>query len=112
MTQRVWNEIEQLLLSQGLDERSLPTLVNAAFGYKIRRSNYMLEAEVSEQVASRELRVLVDKGLLSAEGETRGRTYTASPMLSSIYLRSYERRTNVDPFRQGALPFPAEGIPA
>ena len=112
MTQRVWNEIEQLLLSQGLDERSLPTLVNAAFGYKIRRSNYMLEAEVSEQVASRELRVLVDKGLLSAEGGTRGRTYTASPMLSSIYLRSYERRTNVDPFRQGALPFPAEGIPA
>jgi hypothetical protein len=112
MTQRVWNEVEQLLLNQRLDERSLPTLVNAAFGYRIRRSNYMMEAEVSEQVASRELRVLVDKGLLIPAGETRGRTYAASPMLSNIYLRNYERRTNVDPFGQGALPFPAEGINA
>jgi len=112
ITQRVWNEVEQLLMSRDLDERSLPTLVNAAFGYKIRRSNYILTAEVSEQVASRDLKVLVDGGLLTPEGETRGRAYAASSMLRDIYIRNYERRTTVDPFVQGALPFPAESVPA
>jgi hypothetical protein len=87
-----------------------PTLVNAAFGYRIRRSNYIMEAQVSEQVASRELRMLVDRGLLSAEGETLGRTYAASSRLGELYLRNYDRRTTVDPFGQGARPFPADGM--
>ncbi len=91
----------------GIDERALPTLVNAAFGYRIRRSNYILEAQVSDQVASRELRTLVERGLLTAEGETRGRTYRASPTLSGLYVKHYERRLTADPFMQGALPFPA-----
>lgn len=109
MTQRVWNEVEELLIARGINDRALPTLVDAAFGYRIRRSHYMGAAEVSEQVASRELRVLVESGLLVAEGETKGRAYVASPMLREIYLRNYEQRTNVDPFMQEALPFLQEG---
>jgi Fic family protein len=107
MTQRVWNEIEILAHRKGLNDRMIPTLADAAFGYRIRRTHYTNQAEVSEQVASRDLKILVDHGLLIGEGETRGRIYRASPSLSEIYTRNYEPRTNVDPFMQETLPFPA-----
>ncbi|MGZ4824563.1 MAG: Fic family protein [Terriglobales bacterium] len=110
MTQRVWNEVEELVNKRGINDRATAVLVDAAFGYAIRRSHYISSAEVSEQVASRDLRILVESGLLAAEGETRGRAYAASELLREIYLRNYERRTDVDPFRQGALPFPQNGV--
>jgi Fic family protein len=108
MTQRVWGEIEQILLNRDLNERALPALADAAFGYRIRRSHYLLSAEVSEQVASRDLKQLVDAGLLEATGETRGRIYTASPLLREVYLKNYERRTNLDPFTDSPLPSPSQ----
>ncbi len=98
MTQRIWNEVEQLINQKKINERSLSTLVDAAFGYKIRRTHYMNAAEVSEQVASRDLKVLVDQGLLTGQGETRGRIYQAAPVLQEIYARHYETRTHIDPF--------------
>jgi Fic family protein len=110
MTQRTWNEVEALLQRKKVNERALPALVDSAFGYRIRRSNYMASAEVSEQVASMELRLLVDLGFLIAEGETKGRLYRASDKLREIYLRNYEPRSTVDPFTQEALPFPADGL--
>lgn len=100
MTQRVWNEIEQIIGERGLPERALTPLVNAAFGYRIRNSAYRAYAEVSEQVASRDLKMLVNAGLLAADGQTRGRIYVASPSVKEIYVRNYEERTNVDPFPQ------------
>jgi hypothetical protein len=65
-------------------------------------------AEVSEQVASRDLKELVEKGLLIARGETRGRIYDGSPLIREVYLRFYETRSNVDPFAQAETPSPAE----
>ena len=108
MSQRVWNEIEQIAAKKGIQERSIPALFDAAFGYRIRRTHYMASAQVSEQVASRDLKILVDLGLLIGEGETRGRTYRASQPLEEIYLHNYESRTQVDPFKQEGLPFPVE----
>jgi len=110
MTQRVWNEVEELLRRKKVNERALPALVDAAFGYRIRRTHYINSAEVSEQVASIELRMLVDLGLLTAEGQTRGRIYRASNKLSEIYRRNYEPRSNVNPFTQEALPFPPDAV--
>jgi Fic family protein len=110
MTQRVWNEVEELVNKCGINDRAMPTLVDAAFGYVIRRSHYITSADVSEQVASLDLRILVESGFLIPEGETRGRVYAASEMLRGIYLKNYERRTDVDPFTQGALPFPKNGV--
>jgi len=106
ITQRVWDEIEMLIHRKGVHERSLPVLADAAFGYRIRRTHYMNSADVSEQVASRDLKLLVERGLLTAEGETKGRIYRASDDLHSIYARHYETRTNIDPFTQDTLPFP------
>ena len=110
MTQRVWGEVEQLMKRRHLNDRGLSTVVDAAFGYRIRRTHYMNAAEVSEQVASRDLKTLVDSGLLIAKGETKGRVYSSSAVLHEIYLRNYEQRTNIDPFLQDALPFPQEGL--
>ncbi len=110
MTQRVWAELERILIKRGINDRALPTLADAAFGYRVRRSAYMNATGVSEQVASRDLKMLVDHGLLISEGETRGRTYEGSPLIREIYVRNYEPRTNVDPFTQGSLPFPAETV--
>jgi Fic family protein len=109
ISQRVWTEIEQLILMKGIHERSIPALFDAASGYRIRRTHYTNSAGVSEQVASRDLRILVDLGLLVAQGETRGRIYEASPVLRDIYLRNYESRSIADPFTQEALPFPVQG---
>jgi Fic family protein len=110
MTQRVWAELEHILQRRGINDRALPAVADAAFGYKIRRSHYMNATGVSEQVASRDLKLLVDHGLLTGEGETRGRMYEGSAMVREIYLRNYEPRTSVDPFMQGALPFPSETV--
>lgn len=104
ITQKVWDEIELLVNRKGMNERCLPALADAAFGYRIRRSHYMNSADVSEQVASRDLKLLVERGLLVAEGETKGRIYRASDDLHSIYSRHYETRTNMDPFTQDAVP--------
>jgi len=101
--QRVWGEIEELVRKKGINERALPTLADAAFGYRIRRTQYVSSAEVSEQVASRDLRILVDEGLLLAEGETKGRIYSAAPALAEIHARHYETRTHADPFADTAM---------
>jgi Fic family protein len=108
ITQRVWNELEQILQRKRVNDRALPAVADAAFGYRIRRSHYLKSAGVSEQVASRDLKELVDKGLLVAQGETRGRIYDGSPLIREVYLRFYETRSNVDPFTQAAPPFPTE----
>lgn len=110
VAQRVWTEIEQIVNKKGINDRAVPALFDAAFGYRVRRTHYMASAQVSEQVASRDLKMLVDHGLLTGEGETRGRIYDAAASLRDIYLRNYEPRTNVDPFKQEGLPFPVAGI--
>jgi DNA-binding transcriptional ArsR family regulator len=94
---------------KGVPERSITALFDAASGYRIKRTHYMNSTGVSDQVASRDLKILVDLGLLVAEGETRGRIYDASPGLRDIYLRNYESRSNADPFTQEGLPFPVQG---
>jgi Fic family protein len=101
MTQRVWNEIEEIVTRRGLPERATTALVNAASGYRIRNSSYKTYADVSEQVSSRDLKLLVDEKLLVATGHTRGRLYSRSASLEEIYRRNYEQRTNVDPFLEG-----------
>ncbi len=105
ITQRVWNEIEGIIESRGLPERMIVALVDAAFGYRVRNSIYRINADVSDQVAGLDLKLLVKEGLLVASGATRGRVYTASDILKNIYLKNYEPKTYEDPFAQPSLPF-------
>lgn len=98
--QRVWEEVEREIQLRGLHERMIAPIVEAAFGRLIRRSAYCALAEnISEVVASRDLKQLVDATYLIPIGEKRGRVYRASPMILGIRTRAREERKYIEPFR-------------
>ena len=99
--ERRWDELDREVHRLGMPERSIAALFNAALGHRLRNATYRTLAEdVSELVASRDLRALVDAGMLTPVGERRGRTYTASPSLRAIEhsVRSARTRDETDPF--------------
>jgi len=89
-TDRVWSELEQLIKVRGLPERVIYALSDATFGYKVRNATYRGIAEIADAVASRDLKLLVDAGLLLPAGEKRGRAYVASGILKKIRERTRE----------------------
>ncbi len=85
---RVFDEVAKIVSQQGLLERMTISLVDAVFGYKIRAGRYQQDNQVSDVVASRDLRRLCDAGLLEPIGEKRGRYYIAAKPLREIYAKS------------------------
>ena len=81
---RVWDAVEQRATQRGLPDRTVVVLAEAALGLKARNATYRKNADVSENLASRDLKQLVDAGLLVAKGERRGRYYVASPELRDM----------------------------
>lgn len=73
-------------------------LIEAAFGGRIRNASYRVSTDVSNNLASRDLKALVDASLLVPEGERRGRYYVASPAVRAIRERSRLPKGNDDPF--------------
>jgi hypothetical protein len=65
-------------------------LSDATFGHKVRNASYRPVAEASETLASRDLKLLVEAGLLIPAGEKRGRIYVASEKLREIRERTRE----------------------
>jgi Fic family protein len=100
---RLWNDLEEELRRRGLDDRMLTAVYEAAYGLRVRSSRYRLQAEVSSQVASRDLRVLVDQGLLQPQGEKKGRFYVASPYLRDIRDRNREIKIPAPQIPNGQL---------
>ena len=96
--ERVYAELMNLVESRGFPERTAMALLQAAFGSKVRNSSYRVSAEVSNNLASRDLKTLVDANLLVSEGEKRGRFYKASPTLAEIRQRLRLPRPIDDPF--------------
>lgn len=105
-TKRVWDHLEVEIKRRGLPERMIVALVDAAFGLKVKNATYRSAAEVSENVASRDFKELVESGLLVASGEKRGRYYAASPLILSMRDRCREPKENVDPFIRESLRLP------
>jgi len=104
---RVWEEISKLTKANGLPERSEGPLLEAAFGNKIRNHRYRVENDISDVVASRDLKRLCELGLLSPVGEKRGRFYVAEKLLLEISLRTRDAGRSADPYeivasREGA----------
>lgn len=82
--ERRWDALEGLVRDLRLPVRSIGPLFNAALGSRLRNPTYRTLADVSELVASRDLRALVEARLLTPEGERRGRTYVRSDRLRQI----------------------------
>ena len=107
--QKLWDALEVEIQGRRLPERVIFALADAAMGLRVRSSTYRAAVkEISAQIASRDLKLLVDERLLMPEGERRGRVYTASPIVKSIRERTRESRLIEDPFipSQAVVPFP------
>jgi Fic family protein len=97
---RLWDELEKELAKHRLPERAIYALSDAAMGYRVRSSHYKRVADVSTVVASRDLRAIVNAGLLIAQGERRGRLYVGTEPLKAIIqqISQSEPKDNPDPF--------------
>jgi Fic family protein len=109
-SERLWVELEQIRDREGLPERVLVALYDAASNFRVRNSVYRAtlfyaDEEITEQVASRDLRALTNLGLLVPHGEKRGRFYVAGTPLRELRekIRSTrDPRDNSDPFAAAA----------
>lgn len=111
-SEQLWGDLEELAKSHELPERVVPALFDAAIGYRIRNSTYRAVAdsedgEITEATASRDLRQLVQAGLLEPRGERRGRLYTATREVLSLrrsIVAARDPRDDSDPFEGAAAP--------
>lgn len=86
----LYNGIIKITARDRLPDRAAIPMFDAALGLTITNSWYRRDADVSELVASRDLKRLADSGLLDASGERRGRVYRAGKEL--LALRASVRR--------------------
>jgi len=84
----------------GLHERTVMALMEAATGLRVRNSSYRASAEISNNLASRDLKSLVDAGLLEARGARRGRHYVASAGVRHIRESTRLPKLSNDPFEE------------
>ncbi len=98
-SERLWEAIDGERQRAGLDDRAMGSLYNAAEGLRVCRPDHIEYADVSERVATSDLKKLVDAGLLRAVGDRRGRHYLASDRLQELNRRIREERKSIpDPF--------------
>lgn len=94
----VYVELETLVAERGLPSRVAVGLLEAAFGARVRNASYRVSTDVSNNLASRDLKQLVDAGLLEAKGEKRGRHYVAAAPLRAIREKNRKPKGVDDPF--------------
>jgi Fic family protein len=106
-SEELWEKLERVVASRGVPDRTVAVLWDAAMGYRVRNATYRAifeesaEDPISEAVASRDLKQLVEAGLLIPRGEKRGRLYLPSKDLWDIrqrIIRSRDPRDDSDPF--------------
>jgi len=95
---QLWTLLEAETTRRGLPERSMFALSDAAIGFRVRNATYRTAAQISDPLASRDLRALVDAGLLVPHGERRGRHYVASEWLLQARTSTRAATVTTDPF--------------
>jgi Fic family protein len=101
-TERTWTELERLVARTSIPDRTLYALYPASYGLRVRRQLYEKDADVELSTANRDLRQLVDLGLLEAVGETRARSYVATAKLREIRSNAARLRPQLrDPYPSG-----------
>jgi len=106
----VWDRAEQEVSRRKLPERTILALVDATLGYRVRNATYRSAAEISDHLASLDLKALVGAGLLVPHGERRGRFYLAADCLKSIRVATRPKKPVEDPFESSSsgqlMPWP------
>ena len=94
----LWDALEAEVAKRRLPDRTVLVLADAAIGLRVRNATYRSIAEITENLASKDLKLLVAEGLLISHGEKRGRFYLASDPLKAIRAKTTENRRIEDPF--------------
>ena len=99
-SEELWTRLQSVLHREELPDRAMAALYDAALGHRVRRTRYQDEVGIEDATAGRDLRIMTNKGLLEAQGATRGRFYRGSPELRKIYrdLRQERPRRILDPY--------------
>jgi Fic family protein len=96
---RLWTALEQLTKAGRVVGRAPFALYPAASGLRVRRAVYEKDAEVETGTAARDLRLMVEAGLLEPRGETRARYYVGTPRLLDVRKQVVGDRTPLrDPY--------------
>jgi len=95
---QLWEVVDTLIKKLGLNPRMEIALLDAALDFRVRNQRYREDNEISNQVASRDLKTLCDHGLLEAVGDKRGRYYTAGRPLKEIREKTREKSKAKDPY--------------
>jgi Fic family protein len=96
--ENLFDFMDQLVEKRNLNHRVSMPLFDLALGLRMTNSRYQREAEVTQYVASRDLKQLCDAGLIEPRGENRGRFYVAGPILREARTRFRRKRTVSDPY--------------
>ena len=101
---RLWDALETHINERDLPSRAIFALSDAALGYRVRNPLYRKAAEITTNLASRDLRQMVRAGFLIPKGEKKGRYYIASDWVRDIALVSdRQKKLIADPFEQLSL---------
>lgn len=100
-SERIWGELEALVMRTRIKPRSVAALFDATLGLRVRNSSYRKvlkswDEEISNQVATTDLRTMVNSSLLEQKGTTRGTYYVAGPPLIDIRTRLRRGRQPID----------------
>lgn len=98
MLQGIWSNITKEIEKRKLMERLSWAVADASVGIKVRNSTYRKQTNISNESASKDLRTLVEEGLLIPKGERKGRYYVASPIVEAMGMDAFIPRHNRDPF--------------
>jgi Fic family protein len=86
-SEAIWVAIDDIREARGLPERVISTLFDAATGLRVRNASHRKSVELTEleeisnQVATNDLRGMVRAGLLTQHGSKRGAFYVAADPL-------------------------------
>lgn len=100
----IYDGVEQIVKKNKLQERMTLPMFDAALGFGLSNSRYRGETDVSEFVASRDLKKLTDLDLLEPKGERRGRSYSATGELATLRRAARRPKILADPYQLLSLP--------
>ncbi len=98
MLEKIWTGITSIVESEKLMERTAWALADASIGIKVRNSSYRKQTNITNESASKDLRMLVEHGLLVPKGERKGRYYEAADRVKAVANAAYIRKESHDPF--------------
>jgi Fic family protein len=101
-SETMWSRLNDLTQEARLPERTLAALLDATIGLKVRNASYRALLEswdegISNQVATTDLRAMVEAGFLQQEGKKRGTYYVAGAPLREIRSELRAARQRIDP---------------